>query len=147
MSSTRSRVLAVTMIATSFVASIAWTLVLLGAGGSHAASFRLVRGVSVVLHHDDEDVRALGHVHRHHGHEHRHATADPHADDHLVSVSAEPASLRSQDGFVGAGDDWAGPVTPLVQAVPSADMVVRVRPSSRIGRAGPLERSTIVLLL
>ncbi len=143
----RSRVLALTLIATSVVASIAWTLVLLGVGHSHAASFRLVRGVSVVLHHDDEDTRALGHVHRHHGAHHDHPAGDPHADDHVVTVSAEPASLRSQDALVALGGEWVGATVPMLAAAPMVPAIARFLPVSGGRHARHVARSTTVLLL
>jgi len=143
----RSRVLAVTLIATSIMASIMWTLVLLGVGHSHAASFRLVRGVSVVLHHDDEDAHALGHVHRHHGAHREHSAGDPHADDHIVTVSAEPASLRSQDALVPLGGEGIGATVPMLAAASMVPAIARFHPVHGDRRARHVSRSTTVLLL
>jgi hypothetical protein len=146
MVSARSRLLAVTVIATSFVASISWALVLCRTGASHPASLRVMHGVSVVLHHHDEQANALGHVH-HHGMSHEHPQGGRHADDHVIAVSGEPASLRGQHDFAVAVAEWIGGGGPVVWMPTPPSPISLVRIQRWTLSTLPLHRPTTVLLI
>jgi hypothetical protein len=137
------------------VASVSWSLVLLGSGSSHGASLRLAGGVHVVLHHPGEAPHGYapgprehdGHEHDDHGGHghHRHAADVP--DDHVVAVSTDPASLRSQGGDVLPESAWSSCTVPArVEWIPvyRAGALVRV---IRGPTPLPLHRSTTVLLI
>ncbi len=124
-------------------ASVSWSLVLIGSGGSHGASLRLAGGVRVVLHHPGEPP----HTHQRGGGygDHHHGGDVP--DDHVVAVSTDPASLRSHDADVFRDGAWSSfAFSAMVQPTPAhrAGAAVRV---IRGPTLLPLHRSTTVLLI
>lgn len=139
MPSTR-RMLVVALIATLQVASMSWALVLLGVHGSHDASLEMLRGVTLVLHHENERAD-----HHHHGC-HRSSECAPHADDHVVSVSAAPAPLRSSDGDAMAIVPWEA-ATPVAAADLAPPVWRRLAPASRHHATPQHLRGTTVLLI
>lgn len=128
------------------VASVSWSVVLIGSGGSHGASLRLAGGVRVVLHHHGELPHGEPHEHEHgqnHGHHH-----DEHVpSDHVVAVSTDPASLRSHDANGLPDGAWSPVAVPSVVSYVPALRARGAVPGARGPTPLPLRRSTIVLLI
>jgi hypothetical protein len=143
------RTLVGSLVVAVVVASVSWSLVLIGSGDSHGASFRLAGGMRVVLHHPGEARHAHergvpAHEHDAPG-DHQHSADVP--DDHVVAVSTDPASLRSHDADLLPDGAWSSfALLAVVQPTPArrASAIIRV---TRGPTPLPLHRSTTVLLI